>query len=166
MVYSNDPDTPITIKSTPYYAELDQQEFNLYNDDMKTAQYVNINLPEIDKITIPKSFRQPGYEINCFQINTKKFKNDYIKVDLDKDEPYTSVDTELTLCFKNTAEMEGWKNAIIDFNQNCNVDRPNIKEIDSQEKEEVEQMGNVEKKIKNLVETAVGLKKEFEVIER
>jgi len=35
---------------------------------------------------------------------------------LDKDEPYTSVDTELTLCFKNTAEMEGWKNAIIDFN--------------------------------------------------
>jgi len=37
MVYSNDPDTPITIKSTPYYAELDQQEFNLYNDDMKTA---------------------------------------------------------------------------------------------------------------------------------
>jgi len=27
-------------------------------------------------------------------------------------------------------------------------------------------MGNVEKKIKNLIETAIGLKKEFEVIER
>jgi len=34
--------------------------------------------------------------------------------------------------------MEEWKNAIVDFNQNCNVDRPNIKEIDSEEKEEVE----------------------------
>ena len=37
MIYSNDPDTPITIKSKPTYAELDQQEFNLYNDDMKSA---------------------------------------------------------------------------------------------------------------------------------
>ena len=57
MIYSNDPDTPITIKSKPTYAELDQQEFNLYNDDMKSAQYVSLPLNEIDKITIPRSFR-------------------------------------------------------------------------------------------------------------
>jgi len=66
-------------------------------------------------LTIPKSFRQPGYEINCFQMNENSKRRGRIVVDYEKEEPYTAVDADLTLCFKDDKTMKEWIDSILDF---------------------------------------------------
>ena len=125
MIYQNDGDSPITIKQTPSYVELDLDDFQLWNDNFKTEQYIDFKLENIEKLTIPKSFRQPGYEINCFQMNENSKRRGRIVVDYEKEEPYTAVDADLTLCFKDDKTMKEWIDSILDFYQNCGINRVN-----------------------------------------
>lgn len=57
MIYQNTPDSPITIKSKPSYVELDLYDLQLWNDDFKTEQFIDFKLENIEKLTIPRSFR-------------------------------------------------------------------------------------------------------------
>lgn len=94
-------DQPITIKSKQTYVELDTDRLMLYLDEFKTEVVKNIKLTHIDKLTVPKSFQQPGYEVNCFQVSTDRLHKGKITIDNEKEEPYNSADVELTLCFKD-----------------------------------------------------------------
>lgn len=163
VVYKDD--QPITIKSKQSYCELDTDYLTLYVDEFKTETYKAIKLTHIDKLTIPKSFQQTGYEVNCFQMSTDKFHKGKITVDTEKEDPYNAADVELTLCFKDPAQLKEWKEAVIDFYENCGVKRPNVDEEEGKEVQP-ETLIAVENKIKTLIDTAYALSKEFEVIKK
>lgn len=164
MVYSNN-DQPVTIKSKQSYVELDTDKLALYVDEFKTELYKQIKLIQISQITIPKSFQQPGYEVNCFQVQSDKYHVGKIKVDQEKEEPFLASEVDLTLCFRDAQQLKDWLQAIIDFYQNCGVKRNNVDENEGKE-EQPETLIQVENKIKTLIDTAYALSKEFEVIKK
>lgn len=137
----------------------------LYVDEFKTETYKSIKLSHIEKVTIPKSFQQPGYEVNCFQISTDRLHRGKIVQDTEREEPYNAADVEMTLCFRDQEQMKEWKDALIDFYENCGVPRPNVDENEGKEGQP-ETLVAVENKIKTLIDTAYALSKEFEVIKR
>lgn len=155
----------MTIKSKQSFVELDTDKLALYVDEFKTELYKSIKLIHISKITIPKSFQQPGFEVNCFQLQSDKFHLGKIKTDLEKEEPYMASEVDLTLCFRDQQQLKDWMQAIIDFYENCGVKRLNVDVAEARE-EQPETLIQVENKIKTLMDTAYALSKEFEVIKR
>lgn len=61
--------------------------------------------------------------------------------------------------------MKEWIDAILDFYQNCGINRVNNPQIEEKVEEETEDLGKVEKKVEALVETLTTLKNQFSVIE-